>query len=886
MRDFPGVRRMFRLATGRGALRQAIDEELAFHLETTAEELVAEGMNPTEARAEAQRRFGNLGRRRAELLAVDGARDARDRWSERFAALRQDIGFALRGVRRNPGFALLVALTLGLGVGVNAAMLGILNHLFFEPPAHIADSERVRKVYFVGASSSNWSDIHDLVAAHSFSGISAYAPVELTYGTGERTTKLHAQIVSPTFFSLLGAPMFSGRPLIPADDSLPRTGSAAVVSYGFWRRQLGGDPHVLGRVLDIGEGHYTVIGVATEGFTGAEQNAADVWLPLRGAAAEVEGGDWEHSRGYYWLVGLARLKPGVTTETGESEATRLHRRAREGTKDDDHVRHVTLASLIEARGPGRPREATVYVWVAGVSLIVLIIAGANVANLLLLRAMRRRRETAVRLALGISRARLVGHLLAESVVLALLGAAGALVLGAVGGQFFHRLMLDGNSTFTLGLDRTTIVLTITLALVAGIAAGLAPAALESRPDLTRSLRSSGASGRRSALQSALLILQATLSVILLVGAGLFVQSLRAVRGLDLGMSTSNVLLVQPEFASTMTPARQSLFLDDGIERIRHLAGVQDVAVSGSIPFWSSYAIDLSVPGLDSIPSPKDGGPYVNAVTPAFLSTMGMTLARGRWFREQDGRGAPAVTVIGEAMAALLWPGQNALGKCMKIGGDTMPCSEVIGIVRDPRRQNLFEERTVQYYVPKAQRWNDDYQAAFFVRTTGRPETLAAPVQRALHDASAEVRYIETRPLQDLIEPQLRAWSLGATLFTLFGGLALLVAAVGLYSIMSFEVTRRSRELGIRSALGASARTILALVLGDGLRLVSLGIILGVALTLLVAPAGATLLYGVSPREPMVYVLAAGVLLVAALVAGIFPAVRASRVDPNQTLRAE
>jgi ABC-type antimicrobial peptide transport system permease subunit len=223
---------------------------------------------------------------------------------------------------------------------------------------------------------------------------------------------------------------------------------------------------------------------------------------------------------------------------------------------------------------------------------------------------------------------------------------------------------------------------------------------------------------------------------------------------------------------------------------------------------------------------------------------------------------------------------------MKVGGDTVPCSEVVGVVRDARRQSIFEGASMQYYVPMAQQRDDDYRPAFFVRTSGSPETLSAPVQRALRDESSEVRYIGVRPLQDLIEPQLRSWSLGATLFGLFGGLALVVAAVGLYSIMSFEVTRRTRELGIRSALGASARALLTQVLGEGMRLVGLGIVLGAGVALVVAPAGAALLYHVSPREPVVYLVAGGVLLAAALLAGIIPAIRASRVDPNEALRTE
>jgi putative ABC transport system permease protein len=892
MGRFEGIRRWFHLDR---AVADEIDDELGFHFQQTVEELVAKGYSPDGARAEVHRRFGNLAYYREALRRIDQDRRLRRQRADWLELFGRSLAHAWRSLWRRPSFTVLVALTLGLGIGVNAAMFGVLDRLMIRPPALVRDPDAVRRIYvrrgFLGrqtvTSSLTYGDIRDLEQAHGFSGVSVVHDGTLTYGGGPVARKIAVNLVGTGFFSLLGVRPALGRAFIPADDSLPSGAGVAVISHGFWRREFGGISRVLGQVLNLGEGRYRIVGVTPEGFTGAGPERVDVWLPVRPAAAEIVSGPWETSRGIYWLGAIARLTPGSSLERVEAEATALHRAGRADDKHYDPNASVITGPLLEALGPLTPPEAKVSLWIAGVSLVVLLIACANVANLLLFRAIRRRRETAVRLALGIGRTRLIGELMVETVLLAVVAGAGATLFAMWGSEAIRRLLFP-ELDWPAGMFSWRIAgFTLLITLLAGLTAGLVPAWLESRPDLLSALKESGAQSgtRRSLLRGGLVVVQAGLSVALLVGAGLFLVSFQRVRSLDLGMRPQRVLLVTPEFPGGTPDARVTEIHEAALARLGALPGVERASYSSAVPFRSNWAEDLQVPGIDSIPRIRTGGPYVDGVSPDYFTTLGIPIVRGRGFTAGDRPGAARVTVVGETMAHMLWPGQEALGKCLKVGGDTMPCSEVVGVARDARRNSFAAGDRMQYYVPLVQ-FPGMWPQALFLRTAGDPSQLMEPVRRALAELAPELRWVSLEPLQALVDPEYRSWRLGATLFTAFGALALLVSGIGLYSLLSYGVASRTREIGVRSALGARPGGIMVLVARDGLGLVLAGLVMGTMVALAVARAMGPLLFRTSPLEPEIYVAVSLVLLLIGVGASALPAWRATRVSPITALRSE
>ncbi len=874
---------------------EEIDEELGLHFDLAVEELVGRGHSRDAARAEVHRRFGDLGYYRDQLREIDEDFRLLRRRTDLLEFLTDSLSHAWRGLRRRPSFTVLVAVTLGLGIGVNAAMFGVLDRLMLRPPALIRDPAALRWLYvqreWLGRltvnSSLTYSDIRDFDRAKAFSGVSVVRDVRLTYGEGRTARKIPVNLVSPGFFPLLGVQPMLGRGFTPADDSLTPATGVAVISHGFWQREFGGDPQVLDRMLELGEGRYRVVGVTPEGFTGATPDRVDAWLPVRTAATEMVSGPWESSRGIHWLHAIARLAPGYTGGQAGAEATGLHRAGRAEEQHYDPKARVIAGPLLEALGPDSPPEAKVSLWIAGVSLVVLLIACANVANLLLFRAIRRRRETAVRLALGIGRTRLIGELLVETSLLAVVASAGA-ILFAVWGSGAIRQLLFPQVDWSADVFSWRIAgFTVLVSLVAGLAAGLVPAWLESRPDLLSALKEGGAQvgSQRSRVRAGLVILQAGLSVTLLVGAGLFLLSFHRVRLFDLGMQPERVLLVTPDFPRGTPAPRVAEVFDAALARFSALPGIERVSYSTAVPFRGNWAEELKVPGLDSLPRVSTGGPYVDGVSPDYFQAMGTSIVRGRGFTAEDRAGAARVTVVGETMARLLWPGREPLGKCLKIGGDTMPCSEVVGIARDARRNSFVSGDRMQYYVPLPQ-FLGNTPSAFFLRVQGDPIAHMGPVRAALAELAPELRWVNLEPLQALVDPESRFWRLGATLFTAFGALALLVSGIGLYSLLSYGVASRTREIGVRSALGARPSGIMVLVARDGIGLVLAGLCMGIAVALAAAGALRPLLFHTSPLEPGVYLTVGLVLLLIAGIAGALPAWRAARVSPMTALRSD
>jgi len=903
------ARRFFRLAVRRQALtEQDIDAEIAFHIESRVSQLMARGMSLDAARSEAQRRFGNVELARHSLTTSAASRETRMEIREFLSNGAQDFRYAARGMRKSPGFTAAVVLTLALGIGANATMFGVVDRLLLQAPAYLKAPNEVHRVYLTAngdnfgtmiGTNQSYRRYQDLIQhARSASEIAAQYETELVFGSGEAAHEERTGFVTASFWPLFGVQPTLGRFFTPTEDQLPQGTPVAVLGYGYWQSHFGGARDVLGKAIRIGRSEYTIIGVAPRGFSGISLRSIAAFIPLTAGGADVfaemgVGDRWRESYRVGWLQTLVRRKPNVSVAAASADFTNAYRLSLEAQRPTepagrlpgpDSLRaRAELGSIIQDRGPRRSQEATVAVWLVGVSVLVLLMACANVANLLVARAIRRRREIAVRLAVGVSRGRLLTQLLSESTLLAIVGGAVGVLFAQWGGGLLRGLLLPDVEWTAAALDPRVIAVTVLLALAAGLITGLAPMRQLARTDVVSDLRTGGrgVSLRGSRMRRALLVLQGAISVVLLVGAGLFVRSFHNVRSLDLGFQPEHVIVA--ELSARGTPidsARRIEIMDRLRERSLTVPGVQHAAHTLTVPFsieWNQY---LVVPGIDTA-ALRDLF-YINPVGPGYFETMGTPLIRGRQITDADRTGAQPVAVLSQAAARKIWPAEDPLGKCVKLE-PTGPCNVVVGISGDIR--GSFEEGPGRHvYLSAAQVPAPD--SRLFIRTRGDAARQTEAVRRALQQVVPGFAYVSTRTLDGVVAPQMRSWRLGATMFTIFGLLALVVAAIGLYSVVAYDVSQRTRELGVRVALGASAAAVLRLVVGEGVRVVVIGLALGAAVAVALASRVSPLLYQVSAKDPVTYAGVVGILLVVAVVASLAPALRAARVDPNVALRAD
>ncbi|MEX0893201.1 MAG: ADOP family duplicated permease, partial [Gemmatimonadota bacterium] len=831
---FRGLQRLFRI----GTVRRDLDDELDHHFQRTVEELMTEGRSRREAEGEARRRFGDEERWRGELRRIDEAAASQRRRADLATAARDSFRFAWRGMRSSPGFATAVILAFALGIGANATMFGIVDRLLLRAPEGVVEPDRVVRVLtdqyysFMNArrtsSSFTYPDFRDLQAAGGLESVAAYASRPLVLGRGAEALEVRGELASGTYFQVLGVEPALGR-LFGRDDDVLGAPGVVVLSHDLWQSRFGGDRDVLGRTVDFGKGPWTVVGVAPRGFSGIDLSAVDLWLPIMPAQEAITGRtNWAESRNWWWMRVVARLAPGADPVAVETELTGLHRTARaeliEGGSYDPDAR-LLPASLIAARSPLASDESRVARWLAGVSLLVLLIACANVAGLQLARSLRRRREVAVRLALGISRGRLLAHILTESLLLAILGGAAAVLTTLWSGHAMRSLLLPDVAFGTSPVDGRVLLFIAVTAILSGLAAGVFPAFQASRPNLQDAIRSGGrdGQGRSARARNALTVLQAALSVVLLVGAGLFIASLDRIRAVDLGVELENVLLVSPDIdgtsGSTGTALRRAVMLR-ALERVQALPQVRHAAAAQAIPFQSTLGESLRLEGLDSVPSlPTTGEPTIVESTPGYAATMGLEVLRGRDLEAAD-MGGPPVALVDEVLARMAWPDGSAIGRCLYAGDGEAPCSTIVGVVEAAKAQQLQEEERMQYYIP-LRAASDPW--GILVRVRGEPGAAMEDVRRAVLGTDARVRFATVERMQGFVEERMRAWTLGAAMFTAFGILALLVAAFGLYAILAFGVAQRTRELGVRSALGATRDRLVRMVMADALRLTVVGL---------------------------------------------------------------
>lgn len=892
--------------------RRDLEDELRFHFEQGAADLEREGWTKEEAAREVRRRFGDEASYRRKLGRIDRGMERRRRVRRGTESMGSTMREVLRGLVRSPGLTVGVVLAFTLGIGANATMFGVVDRLLLTPPSHIAEADAVKRLVVdryvpflnerVQSTSMTYPDYKDLREVEQFSGVAAYQPFRLLIGRGEAAERAASVLVTASYWRLLGVRPELGRFFTEDEDRIggPRI---AVVGHRLWVSRFGGERSVLGRTIDFGHGPFAIVGVAPKGFTGVDLGRVDIWLPLETAGALLMGEEWlGDSRGRYWLRAVGRVAPDVSVAVAADAATAAHRAGRTDARVggyDPEARVLPLPLIVaraalqaddasrSAFGANSAREARVALWLAGVSLLVLLIACVNVANLLLARAIQRRRETAIRVALGVSRRHLIGQAVTEGVALAVLGGAAALMVTRWGGDIIRSVLLPGVEFADHGLSPRVLPFVLGVSVVAGLIAAIVPAIETSRRDPSHTIRAGAGGVSRSAsrVRGGLSMAQAALSVVLLVGAGLFLRSVQNLRSLDLGFDPDGLYIAMPDIeGGSFTEEEKRAFYTAAADRLVQQPGVRSVAWSQSVPYYYSWSTAAELPGRDSLPTPHSGGPYINGVNLDYFRTLGLRVERGRAFEQAD-FGSGLVVIVNDALADLWWPGGDPLGECLLIGSDAGTCSTVVGVVEDARRGSMLEEPNPQFYVPNTHPAIESFGEAIFVRT-GNDDVDIAALRGTLLDLSPRLRFVNIQPISDFAASEMRAWTLGATLFSLFGILALVVAALGLHSVLAFDVAQRRREIGLRNALGAGTRRILAVVVGRAIRITVAGVAAGVMIALLIGPRIEQLLFDTPARDPWTIAVVTVVLMATAVLAAGIPALRAARVDPNTALRTD
>ncbi len=824
-------------------------------------------------------------------------------------ALAQDVRYALRGLRAKPGFASAVIVTLALGIGANAAMFGIVDRMLFRPPPLLHDPANVHRVYVAqtfrgterASQPSQYASFADLTRwTTTFSSTAAFAMNSLAVGVGDAAREMNVGVVTAGFFGFFDAPATVGRYFTAAEDEPGHGANVAVASYATWETQYGGRRDVIGAKVQIGSIQFTIIGVAPRGFVGVWPTQPPAYfVPVatmgdaRAKTLQFLKVSWWKTYSWGWLNMIARRKSGVTMARASADLTQAFVKSYQSRiVEQPRTTPIAIArprafasSILSDRGPNETSFAKVATWVSGVAIIVLLVACANVANLLLARAIRRRREIAVRLALGVSRGRLFSQLLIESLLLAASGGIGGMLIAQWGGAALRAGLMPKSVAEPAFRDPRTILFTACIALVVGVLTGLAPLGQSRSVDLIGDLKSGSREGtlQRSRTRVALLLLQGALSVVLLVGAGLFVRSLRNVQSLRLGYDSEPVAMVGLNMRGVDLDSAHAVALRlQLLERAKTIPGVENASLQTSIPFWSTWSVGLYVAGIDTVG--KLGQFNLNAVSPEFFATFGTRIVRGRGFTAADGPNAPKAMVVSEAMGRVLWPGKDPIGQCIRVTADTLPCTYVVGVAENIKDRSLNDDPGFYYYMPALQ--FHPQQTDLFVRTRGAASTHLEAIRRELQREMPGASYVTVTPFTDVVGGQTSSWRLGATMFVAFGVLALVLAAIGLYSVIAYNVVQRTHEMGVRVALGAQRGDVVRLVVGQGVRLGASGVAIGALIAVGAAKWIKPLLFNESPRDPVVFAVVTLTLLAVTFAASWVPARRASRVDPNVALRTE
>ena len=872
-----------------------VDDELRFHFDERVEQFRASGMSHDKAVEAAHAQFGDMPAVRSDLIAigkrVERSRDA----TERLDALRADLRTALRGLARQPAFSAAVIVTLALGLGVNAAMFSFLDRVYLRMPSGVAEPGALRRLWSLDRGRTG-----ELRARRLDLGSADYDAVKAAFGSeaqlslfaGQPYVRVGDDAENNTYIvradagylPLLGVRALKGRLFTKEEAAVDPAAQVAVISHDFWRSRFGSDPLILGKSLVLTGVKYTIIGIAQPGFRGVDLQSTDIWVPLGHSPIGMSHRAMPLGPPRDFSV-LVRLSHGANDEALAARATTIIRRTNSQFAGHDSLATVQLGSIIEARGPGaESKEIDIASRLGGVAVLVLIIACANVINLLLARAVARRREIAVRVALGISRVRLVWLLSIPAVMLALVAGAGAAASAQLTGAILRARLTPDIHFAGPPIHWRVVAFTLLVALLAGAISALLPALQASRPDVTTFLKAGAQTGaiQRSRLRTVLVVAQAALSVVLLVGAGLFVSSVRNVESIRLGFDVSRLTFAFPSYDGSYDRP-DSVALWRAADRVRRLPSVDDVAISSAQPV-NGYTLNVSFYTVTD--SSTTGGldmPSMNGVSSNYFAVTGARIVRGVGFDVATG---PSI-VVSRAFADKYWPRGDAVGQCMRLRKPTEPCFTVVGVVEDAHVRSVIEERRPQFYLPLTHMPFKGMSAGLLLIRSdpAKVSSVINAMRRILVSEFPGSRPTIAR-MEDALAPQYRPFRLGAALFGVFGLLAFLVATVGVYSSVSYSVSQRTHEFGVRIALGAAIADVLGPVVRRALAPVVVGVGIGLSIALASGKLIASLLYGIEPWDVGVMLVVALVLVAAATLAALLPASRAARVDPVIALRAE
>jgi predicted permease len=871
-------------------MEHELEDEVRFHLEKRVDALVAEGWTRAEAEVEAHRRFGDVDEVKRGMRRMTKRKERRMKMGSWRSALVQDIRYALRALKQKPLFTAVVAVTLALGIGVNTAIFSVVDGILFRPLPFPEPDELVvlwTDVTAIGGPDDEWfsyanfRDLRDQAA--SLEAAAAWGGWSPTWTDTEEPQQLVAAVVTEGMLSeVLQVDPVLGRTLV-AEDHLPGAPLRVVVSQGFWERAFGRDPSALGSTLTLMDQPYEVVGVLPAGFLPPFVQDAELWAP------QAPPENAEQARGgFSWRV-VARLADGATVERASSELRELGGRLEQAYRQSNTgmtFRAVALRNDMVAE-----TRAGLLVLLGAVGL-VLLVACVNVANLLLARASGRTQELAVRSALGAGRARIFGQVLTESLVLAGLGGVLGIGLAFWGTDLLVALAPEGTPRIgEVAVDGRVLAFTGAVTVLSGLLFGLAPAFRGTRTDLHVDLRDggrSGMSGSGGRLRSGLVVAQVALAMVLLVGAGLLVRSFQNLRATDLGFDPAGVVTMQVSLPASRYPDAETIltFTDALDERFRAIPGVTAAGLTSTLPLIG-FDGDVGL-RIEGRPEPEPGQESIvwfRRVTPGYTEAMGMSLAQGRWFTAQDGPDDLAVVVINETAAANLFPGESPIGQRVNYNDPRDPVwREVVGVARNIRNFGVRDSGRNAMYVPTTQSAGRTYFPV--LRTMGDPAAVITAAREELRAMDPSLALARVETMDDIVRGAVAPERFVAFLLGLFATVSLVLAVVGLYGVVSYDVSTRVRELGLRMALGAGSGEISWMVVGRSLLLVATGIGIGLGVSLLLGGLVESLLFGVGRTDGPTLIFVALVLTGAAGVAAVIPAVRAAHVDPAVALRSD
>jgi predicted permease len=820
----------------------------------------------------------------------------------------QDVRFALRILIKNPGFSVIAILSLALGIGANTTIFTVVNAILLNP-LPVKQISRVVQVDTVdtktrvtaanvtklGMSYPNFQDYAR--AGKLFGGLSCVVgPLPLTWSGGAEPKQIFGQMVSANYFEVLGLRPVAGRFFLPDEDTKPGGNNVVVLSHSLWVNKFGSDPSVVNKVLTLNATSYSVIGVAPRGFKGAFTfgNAEQVWLPVSMYPQVLAGffKDNFNDRRFLTTAVIGRIKDGVSLKEAEASLKTIASNLEREFPKDNASRSVALTPLAEAAVGVNNRDQ--FVLAGGLMMaivgVVLLIACANLANLLLAQSASRQKEIGLRAALGASQIRMARQLLTESMVLAMLSAVVGLAIAYAGRavlwSFRPPFILDGD--VDLSFDSHVLVFTLGVALLTAVIIGLAPAIKVARPNLIEALKVGGRGGTvgwtRSPFRSLLVVTEVALALVALVGAGLFVRSMQSAQRIDPGFESKKLFVFAFDLGALhYEEGRAQQYFRAAVDRARTVAGVDSATIASNFPLGGGLGRTVFPEGQDEASGYRGTLTQLNDVAPNFFQTLRIPLVGGREFTDADRKDTRQVAIINQAMANQFWPNQNAIGKRFHFFGETQ-LLEVVGVVRNTVVNNIGEEAQPLAYLPLTQ----DFAPAVTmqVRTSGRPESTIAAVREQVQSLDTNLALTNLNTIEELIDQGLWAPRVGAALLAVFGALALLLAIIGVYGVLSYSVSQQTREIGIRMAMGARSGSVLSLIIGQGMRLAVVGLMLGLLIAFATMRVLSSLLFGVSAHDPFTFAGVSLILATAAILGCYIPARRAAKVNPITALRYE